>query len=65
MILQNPEIDNIVVDSTPIPLLLQVLQSLDSYCGRCFASESDGGTLPKPRVDDLKDYLADPVILYQ
>ena len=27
VIQQNPEIDNIVVDPTPIPLLLQVLQS--------------------------------------
>ena len=60
VIQQNPEIDNIVVDSTPIPLLLQVLQSLDSDCDTCFAPESDGGTLPKPRVDDLIDYLADP-----
>ena len=37
---------------------MQVLQSQDTDCDTCFAPESDGGTLPKPRVDDLIDYLA-------
>ena len=33
---------------------------MESDCDTCFAPESDGGTLPEPRVDDLIDYLADP-----
>ena len=31
-----------------------------SECDRCFSAESDGGTLPQPRVDELIAYLGDP-----
>ena len=31
-----------------------------SECDRCFSAESDGGTLPQPRVDELITYFGDP-----
>ena len=55
----NPETDEIVVDPLPTPLL-EVLQSPGSDCDRCFASESVGGTLPPPRVAELKVLLGGP-----
>ncbi|HET9806809.1 MAG TPA: hypothetical protein VFP49_07860, partial [Nitrososphaeraceae archaeon] len=60
MIPQTPETDDLVVDSSSSTLLRQVLQTPDSECDRCFASESVGGTLPPQRVIELETYLADP-----
>ena len=60
VIQHHPETDEVVVDPLPTPLL-EVLQSPGSDCDRCFASESVGGTLPPPRVAELKvSLLADP-----
>ena len=56
----NPEVDNIIFDSDLPTFTWHVLQSLGSDCDRCFASENMNGTLPPPRVAELKAYLADP-----
>src|SRR5215207_9975843 len=63
MIQHNPGTDDLVVDPSPSTLLsqvLQVLQTPNSECDKCFASESVGGTLPPKRVVELETYLADP-----
>src|SRR5215207_2205347 len=63
MIQHNLGTDDLVVDPSPSTLLsqvLQVLQTPNSECDKCFASESVGGTLPPKRVVELETYLADP-----
>ena len=63
MIQHNLGTDDLVVDPSPSTLLsqvLQVLQTPNSECDKCFASESVGGRLPPKRVVELETYLADP-----
>src|SRR5215204_2173230 len=63
MIQHNPGTDDLVANPSPSTLLsqvLQVLQTPNSECDKCFASESVGGRLPPKRVVELETYLADP-----
>src|SRR5215203_1120629 len=63
MIQHNPGTDDLVANpssSTLLSQVLQVLQTPNSECDKCFASESVGGRLPPKRVVELETYLADP-----